>query len=93
MYYGNPIKIICTTLLNDGTFRFHRLSVVTSARLHKPDFVFRFYVYGSTFDNPPGYFFYLHVEQFLALYALMGFGGFWGVFGDYWSAFCLFRTL
>jgi hypothetical protein len=28
---------------------------VTPARLHKSDFIFRFYVYGGTFDNPPGY--------------------------------------
>jgi hypothetical protein len=42
--------------LNDGIFRVHRFSVVTSARLHKSDFVFRFYVYGGTFDNLPGYF-------------------------------------
>jgi hypothetical protein len=29
---------------------------VTPAQLYKSDFVFRFYVYGGTFDNPPGYF-------------------------------------
>jgi hypothetical protein len=28
---------------------------VTPARLHRSDFVFRFYVYGGTFVNPPGY--------------------------------------
>jgi hypothetical protein len=27
---------------------------VTPARLHKSDFIFRFNVYGGTFDNPPG---------------------------------------
>jgi hypothetical protein len=44
-----------TTRLNDGIFTAHRFSVVTPARLHKSDFVFRFYEYGGTFDNPPGY--------------------------------------
>jgi hypothetical protein len=44
-----------TTRLNDGIFKIHRFSVVTPARLHKSDFIFRFYVYGGTFDNPPGY--------------------------------------
>jgi hypothetical protein len=43
------------TRLNDGIFRVHRFSVVTPARLHKSGFVFRFYVYGGTFENPPGY--------------------------------------
>jgi hypothetical protein len=28
---------------------------VAPARLRGSDFVFRFYVYGGTFDNPPGY--------------------------------------
>jgi hypothetical protein len=60
MYYRNPIKIMYTTLLNDGIFRVHQIY-----------FVFRFYVYDGTFDNPPRCF-YLHVEQFLVLYALMG---------------------
>jgi hypothetical protein len=45
-------------------------------------FVFRFYVYSGTFGNSPGYFFFcLRVEQFLALYALMGFFGFVGTIG------------
>jgi hypothetical protein len=48
MYYRNPIKIMCTTRLNDGIFKVHWFSVVTSARLHKPDFVFRFYVEART---------------------------------------------
>jgi hypothetical protein len=61
------------TRLSDGIFRVHRFSVVTSTRLHKSIFIFRFYVYSGTFNNPAGYFFYLHVEQFLAHYALMGF--------------------
>jgi hypothetical protein len=39
-----------------------RFSVATSTRLRKSECVFRFYVYGGIFDNPPG-FFYLHVEQ------------------------------
>jgi hypothetical protein len=60
-----------TTRLNDGIFRVHRFSVVTPARLHGSDFIFRFYVYGGTFDNPPGYLLSAR-EQFLALYALMG---------------------
>jgi hypothetical protein len=55
MYYRNPIKIMCTTRLSDGIFRVHRFSVVAPARLHKSDFVFRFYVYDGTFDNPSGY--------------------------------------
>jgi hypothetical protein len=46
---------MCTTRLNNGMFRVHRFSVVTPARLHKSDFVFRFYVYGGTFDNPRRY--------------------------------------
>jgi hypothetical protein len=44
-----------TTRLNDGIFRVHRFSVVTPAQLHRSGFIFRFYVYGGTFDNPPGY--------------------------------------
>jgi hypothetical protein len=28
---------------------------VTPAQLHWSDFIFQFYVYGGTFDNPPGY--------------------------------------
>jgi hypothetical protein len=28
---------------------------VTLTRLPRSDFIFRFYVYGGTFDNPPGY--------------------------------------
>jgi hypothetical protein len=55
IYYRNPIKIMCTTRLNDGIFKLHRFSVVTPARLHKSDFVFPSYVYRGTFDNPPGY--------------------------------------
>jgi hypothetical protein len=43
-----------TTGLNDGIFTVHRFSVATSARLHKSECVFRFYVYGGIFDNPPG---------------------------------------
>jgi hypothetical protein len=69
MYYRNPIKIMCTTRLNDGIFRVCRFSVVTPARLHKSDFVFRFYVYGGTFDNPPGYLLYARGTVFGALYA------------------------
>jgi hypothetical protein len=54
MYYKNPIKIMYTTRLNDGMFRVHRFSFATPARPHKSDFVFRFYVYGGTFDNSQG---------------------------------------
>jgi hypothetical protein len=72
VYNRNPMKIMCTTLLNDGIFRVHRFSVVTPARLHRSDFIFRFYIYGGTFDSPPGYLLSAR-EQFLALYALMGF--------------------
>jgi hypothetical protein len=57
MYYRNPIKIMCTTRLNDGIFTVHRFSVATSTRLRKSECVFRFYVYGRIFDNPPGFFF------------------------------------
>jgi hypothetical protein len=75
MYYRNPIKIMCTTRLNDGIFRVHRFFVATPAQLHKSDFVFRFYVYGSTFDNPPGYLLSARGTVFGALCA-HGFFGF-----------------
>jgi hypothetical protein len=75
MYYRNPIKIMCTTRLNDGIFRVHRFSAVTPARLHKSDFVFRFYVYAGTFDNPPRYFLSARGTVFGALCAY-GFFGF-----------------
>jgi hypothetical protein len=61
-----------TTRLNDGIFRVHRFPVVTPARLYKLDFIFRFYVYGGTFATHRGIY-CLHVEQFLALYALIVF--------------------
>jgi hypothetical protein len=51
-YLGNAYN--STTRLNDGIFTVHRFSVATSARLHKSECVFRFYVYGGIFDNPPG---------------------------------------
>jgi hypothetical protein len=72
MYYRNPIKIMCTTRLNDGIFTVRRFSIATSAHLHKSECVFRFYVYGGIFDNPPGYF-CLHVEHLWALKVPMGF--------------------
>jgi hypothetical protein len=50
---------MCTSRLNDGVFRVHRFSSVTPARLHKSDFVLRFYIYGGIFDNPPGYFLFV----------------------------------
>jgi hypothetical protein len=55
MCYRNPIKIMCTTRLNDGIFRVDQFSVVTSARLHQSECVFRCFVYGGIFDNPPGF--------------------------------------
>jgi hypothetical protein len=51
-YLGNTYN--STTRLADGIFRVHRFSVATSARLHKSECVFRFYVYGGIFDHPPG---------------------------------------
>jgi hypothetical protein len=80
MYSRNPIKIMYTTRLNDGIFRVHRFSVVTPARLHRSDFVFRFYVYGGTFDNPPGYILSARGTVFGALCA-HGFFGFVGTTG------------
>jgi hypothetical protein len=89
------MKIICTTRLNDGIFRVHRFSVVTPARLHRSDFIFPVYVYGSTLDNPPGYLlsaygtvfgalcacgFFLDMLCLLRLLAM----DMW----DYWCAFC-----
>jgi hypothetical protein len=51
-YLGNAYN--STTRLNDGIFTVHRFSVATSARLHQSECLFRFYVYGGIFDNPPG---------------------------------------
>jgi hypothetical protein len=51
-YLGNACN--STTRLNDGIFTVLRFSVATSARLHHSECVFRFYVYGGIFDNPPG---------------------------------------
>jgi hypothetical protein len=85
MYYRNPIKIMYTTRLNDGIFRVHRFPVMTPARLHKSDFVFRFYVYGDTFDNPPGYLLSARGTVFGALCA----DGFFWICWDYQCAFCL----
>jgi hypothetical protein len=48
---GNAYNL--TTRLNDGIFTVHRFSVATSARLHQSECVFRIYVYGEMFDNPP----------------------------------------
>jgi hypothetical protein len=66
-----------TTRLNDGIFRVHRFSAVTPARLRRSDFIFRFYVYGGTFDNPPGYLLSARGTGFGALCA----GGFFGYVG------------
>jgi hypothetical protein len=51
-YLGNAYN--STTRLNDGIFTVHQFSIATSARLHQSECVFRFYVYGRIFDNPPG---------------------------------------
>jgi hypothetical protein len=51
-YLGNAYN--STARLNDGIFTVHRFSVATFARLHQSECVFRFYVYGGIFDNPPG---------------------------------------
>jgi hypothetical protein len=58
---------ISTIGLNDGIFIVLRFSVATSARLRKPECIFRFYVHGGISDNPPG-FFYLHVEQVVFIF-------------------------
>jgi hypothetical protein len=63
---------MCTTRLNDGIFTVHRFPVVTSDRLHKSGSVFRFYVHGGIFDNPPRYI-GPHVEQLWALKVPVGF--------------------
>jgi hypothetical protein len=63
-----------TTRLNDGIFKVHRFSGVTPARLHRSDFIFRFYVYGGTFDNPPGYLLSARGTVFGALCADGSFG-------------------
>jgi hypothetical protein len=47
---------------------------VTPARLHWSDFIFRFYVYGGTFDNPPGYLLSARGTVFGALCAYGSFG-------------------
>jgi hypothetical protein len=47
---------------------------VTPARLHRSDFVFRFYVYGCTFVNPPGYLLSARGTVFGALCAHRSFG-------------------
>jgi hypothetical protein len=71
MYYRNPIKIMCTIRLNDGIFRVW-FSVMTPAQLHKLDAVFRIYLYGGKFDNPPGYCLSAR-ETIFGTVALMGF--------------------
>jgi hypothetical protein len=78
-----------TARLNDGIFTVHRFSVATSTRLRKSECVFRFYVYGGIFDNPPGYLLSARGTVFGALCA----DGFFWVCWGYWCAFCLFRTL
>jgi hypothetical protein len=51
-YLGNTYN--STTRLNDGIFTVHGVSVATSARLHKSECVFRFYIFTGIFDNPRG---------------------------------------
>jgi hypothetical protein len=58
-YFGNAYN--STTRLNDGIFTVHRFSVATSARLHKSERVFRFYVTVQYLTTHRDY--YLHVEQ------------------------------
>jgi hypothetical protein len=50
----SSVALAYLTRLNDGIFTVHRFSVATSTRLHQSECVFRFYVYGGIFDNPPG---------------------------------------
>jgi hypothetical protein len=45
----------------------------STTRLRKLECVFRFYVHGGIFDNPPGFFFYLHVEQFVFVFVFICF--------------------
>jgi hypothetical protein len=47
---------------------------VTPARLHRSGFIFRFYVYGGTFVNPPGYLLSTRGTVFGALCADGSFG-------------------
>jgi hypothetical protein len=61
-YLGNALQLD-HSIERRYIFTVHRFSVATSARLRKSECLFRFYVYGGIFDNPPGFFFYLHVEQ------------------------------
>jgi hypothetical protein len=70
-----------TTRLNDRIFKVHRFSVVTPARLHWSDFVFRFYVYGGTFVNPHRYLLSAHGTVFgtLCAYGSFGFVGTTGI--------------
>jgi hypothetical protein len=51
---GEICKILGIRIIRDSILRLYRFSVATSARLHKSECVFRFYVYGGIFDSPPG---------------------------------------
>jgi hypothetical protein len=73
----SPIKIMCTTRLNVGIFRVHRFSVVTPTRPNKSDFIFDSTYTAVHLTTYLGIY-SLHMEQFLALYALMGFFGYVG---------------
>jgi hypothetical protein len=55
-YIGVVHPLNSTTRLNDGIFTVHRFSVATSARQHQSECVFRSYISGGIFDNPPGFF-------------------------------------
>jgi hypothetical protein len=57
---------------------------VTPSQLYRSDFIFPFYIYGSTFNYLPSIH-YLHVEQFLVPYALTSLFGYVGTTG-YFSA-------
>jgi hypothetical protein len=71
MYYRNPIKIMCTTRLNDGIFRVHRFSVDTRSTTQR--ILYFDSTYTAVYLTTHRGIYYLHVEQFLTLYTLMGF--------------------
>jgi hypothetical protein len=68
-------SLTSATLYNSTTV--HRFSVATSARLRKSECVFRFYVYGGIFNNPPGFFFFICTwnSLFLFLFFFVAWGG------------------
>jgi hypothetical protein len=54
---------------------------VTPVQLHKSDFVFRFYIYGGTFDSPPEDFFFFLSARRTIFGALCPYG----FFGFVWT--------